>query len=150
MAGSLSSGLGRRRRLLPTADINVTSLVDIAFVLLIIFMITAPLMQGGIELELPRAAAQPLTPRDRFITVSVRQDGSIYVDTGGRPTRVSYAEFRASFRAIVAQRGTSNVMFRGDRRAPYGSVVRVLAAIREVSGETVRVNVVTEEEVLPQ
>ena len=74
--GGLSGGIG----LLPTADINVTSLVDIAFVLLIIFMITAPLMQGGIEVELPRAASQPLTPRDRFITVSVRQNGAIYVD----------------------------------------------------------------------
>lgn len=144
MAGGLSGGLGRRRRLLPTADINVTSLVDVAFVLLIIFMITAPLMQGGIEVELPRAQAQPLTPRDQYLTVSVRQDGSIYIDQ----TRVTYDEFRASFRAIVARRGTSNVFFRGDRRAPYGSVVRVFAAIRQVSTDNIRVSIVTEEEEL--
>jgi biopolymer transport protein TolR len=145
MAG-LSSGVsGGRRRLLPTADINVTSLVDIAFVLLIIFMITAPLMQGGIELELPRTAARPLTPRESIV-VSVSRDGTIYVDQ----TRVTYDEFRASFRAIVSRRGTSNVIFRGDRRAPYGSVVRVFAAIRQVGGDNLKVSIVTEEEDLPR
>jgi biopolymer transport protein ExbD len=146
MAGGLSSGIGGgRRRLLPTADINVTSLVDIAFVLLIIFMIAAPLMQGGIELELPRAAAQPLSPRESII-VSVRRDGTIYVDQ----TRVSYDEFRASFRAIVARRGTSNVIFRCDRRALYQNAIRVFAAIRQVGGDNLKVSIVTEEEELPQ
>ena len=60
---SLSGGLGRRKRLMPTADINVTSLVDVAFVLLIIFMITAPMMQGGVAIELPKAQGRPLAHR---------------------------------------------------------------------------------------
>src|SRR5512132_4212762 len=101
MVGSLR-GLGRRRRLLPTADINVTSLVDVAFVLLIIFMITAPMMQGGVAAELPRAEARPLTPREGII-VTVDRRGQIWIDQ----VRVSYDEFRASFRAVVAKRGTS-------------------------------------------
>ena len=131
--------------MLPTADINVTSLVDIAFVLLIIFMITAPLMQGGIELELPKASSRPLTERESIV-VSVRRDGTIYVDQ----TRVTYDEFRASFRAIVARRATSNVIFRADRRASYQNAIRVFAAMRQVGGDNLKVSIVTEEEELPQ
>jgi biopolymer transport protein ExbD/biopolymer transport protein TolR len=131
--------------MLPTADINVTSLVDIAFVLLIIFMITAPLMQGGIELELPKASSRPLTERESIV-VSVRRDGTIYVDQ----TRITYDEFRASFRAIVARRSTSNVIFRADRRASYQNAIRVFAAMRQVGGDNLKVSIVTEEEELPQ
>lgn len=121
---SLSGGLGRRKRLLPTADINVTSLVDVAFVLLIIFMITAPMMQGGVAIELPKAQGRPLAPKEGII-ITVDRSGRIFVDQ----TRVTYDEFRAAFRALVAKRGTSNVFLRGDRRAAYGEVVRVMAAM---------------------
>ncbi len=141
MAGSVSGhGLGlKRRRLQPVGDVNLVNLVDLAFVLLIIFMITAPLMQGGVEIELPRAATRPITPREGIV-VSVDRRGQIYIDR----TRVSYAEFQASFRAVVARRGASSVYLRGDRQAAYGDVVRVLAIIRE-SGVT-NVGVTTEAE----
>src|ERR1044071_7052129 len=137
--GSLGSGLGRRRRFLPTADINVTSLVDVAFVLLIIFMITAPMMQGGVPVELPRAEGRPLAPKEGII-VTVDRRGQIYVDQ----TRVSYDDFRAAFRALVAKRGTSNVYLRGDTRTNYGNVVRVMAAM-QAAGVT-KINLTTEEE----
>ncbi len=141
MAGGLmGGGLGRRRRLLPTADINVTSLVDVAFVLLIIFMITAPMMQGGVPVELPKAEGRPLAASEGII-VTVDRRGQIWVDQ----TRVSYEEFRAAFRALVARKRTSDVYVRGDRRASYGDVVRVLAAIR-ASGLSLKVNVTTEDE----
>jgi biopolymer transport protein ExbD/biopolymer transport protein TolR len=141
MAGGISGhGLGiRRRRLQPMGEVNLVNLVDLAFVLLIIFMITAPLLQGGVEIELPRAAARPITPRESII-VTVDRAGRIFIDR----TEVSYAEFQASFRALVARRATSSVYLRGDRRAQYGDVVRVLAIIRE-SGVT-NVGVTTEEE----
>jgi biopolymer transport protein ExbD/biopolymer transport protein TolR len=137
--GSLGSGLGRRRRFLPTADINVTSLVDVAFVLLIIFMITAPMMQGGVPVELPKAEGRPLAPREGII-VSVDRRGQIFIDE----LQVSYDDFRASFRAVVAKHGTSNVYLRSDRRAAYGDVVRVLAAMR-AAGVT-NVGLTTEDE----
>ncbi|HEY9382024.1 MAG TPA: biopolymer transporter ExbD [Gemmatimonadales bacterium] len=141
MAGGLmGGGLGRRRRLLPTADINVTSLVDVAFVLLIIFMITAPMMQGGVPVELPKAEGRPLAPSEGII-VTVDRRGQIWVDQ----TRVSYQEFRSAFRALVARKRSSDVYVRGDRRAAYGDVVRVLAAIR-ASGLSLKVNVTTEDE----
>src|SRR5688500_20281974 len=103
MLGGLG-GAGRRRRFLPTADINVTSLVDVAFVLLIIFMITAPLMQGGVVIELPKADARPLDPREG-ISVTVDRSGQIDVDQ----TRGSYGELRGALRALVARRGPSAV-----------------------------------------
>jgi biopolymer transport protein ExbD/biopolymer transport protein TolR len=126
MAGNLGGGLGRRRGGVPiTADINVTSLVDVAFVLLIIFMITAPMLQGGVDVQLPRAEARPLKVEEGLV-VTVDQDGRIFLDQ----TAVSYADFRVAFQAVVATRRPSGVYLRADRRVAYGQVTRVLAAIR--------------------
>ena len=73
-----------------SADINVTSLVDVAFVLLIIFMITAPIMQGGVEVELPKAEARPIAAKEGMV-VSVNQGGAIFIDdtqiTGVMPAK---------------------------------------------------------------
>ncbi|MDH3456194.1 MAG: biopolymer transporter ExbD, partial [Gemmatimonadota bacterium] len=89
-------GLGFRGSgdLRPTADINVTSLVDVAFVLLIIFMITAPIMQGGVDVQLPRAEARPLQPKEGLV-VSIDRAGRIFVDE----TPLTFADFRAAFPA---------------------------------------------------
>jgi biopolymer transport protein ExbD/biopolymer transport protein TolR len=140
----MGGGLGRRKRLMPSADINVTSLVDVAFVLLIIFMITAPMMQGGVQVELPRVRAAPITAGEG-ITVTVNRLGQIFVDQ----TRVSLADFRAAFRALVAKKSATDVYIRGDRRAPYGDVVRVLAVIQQ-SGLKIKVNMTTEDEEVPR
>ena len=107
------------------ADINVTSLVDVAFVLLIIFMITAPMMQGGVEVRLPRAEARPLESREALV-VTVDRRGRIWVDQAA----MRYDDFRASFRALVARRRPSGIYLRADRGVPYGDVVRALAVIR--------------------
>ncbi len=107
------------------ADINVTSLVDVAFVLLIIFMITAPMMQGGVEVRLPRAEARPLESRGALV-VTVDRRGRIWVDQAA----MSFADFRSSFRSLVARRRPSGIYLRGDRGVAYGDVVRVLAVIR--------------------
>ena len=115
----------RRFRAGFNADINVTSLVDVAFVLLIIFMITAPMMQGGVQVRLPRAEARPLEEQTG-ITVSVDRRGRIFVDQA----TFSYEDFRATFRALVARRKPAAIYLRADRGVPYGDVVRVLAIIR--------------------
>ena len=131
---------GRRRdRLVLNAEINVVSLIDVMMLLMIIFMITAPMMQGGVAIELPKAEARPLTPREGII-VTVDRSGQIYVDQN----RVTYDEFRAAFRAIVARRATSDVYLRGDRRAAYGDVVRVMAAMRAAGVKNI--NMTTEDE----
>lgn len=108
-----------------SADINVTALVDVAFVLLIIFMITAPMMQGGVDVQLPRAEARPLVPKEGLV-VSIDRQGRIYVDE----TPLSYEDFRATFGALVTRRRPGGVYLRSDERVPYGQVVRVLAVMR--------------------
>lgn len=121
------------------ADINVTSLVDVAFVLLIIFVITAPIMQGGVDVELPRAEARPLDPKAGLV-VSVDRQGRIYVDE----TALSLDDFRVTFGAIVRTRQPQGIYLRADRRVPYGTVVRVLALMRSSGVEDV--GLVAEEE----
>jgi biopolymer transport protein ExbD/biopolymer transport protein TolR len=127
VAGLLGGGGGLRGHgeLPLNADINVTSLVDVAFVLLIIFMITAPIMQGGVDVRLPRAEARPLEPQTGLI-VTVDREGRIFLDQ----TALSYDDFRATFPAFVRTKRPSGVYLRADARAAYGQVVRVLAAIR--------------------
>jgi biopolymer transport protein ExbD/biopolymer transport protein TolR len=124
MAGLLGMRPGGEMR--PAADINVTSLVDVAFVLLIIFMITAPIMQGGVDVQLPRAEARPLQPKEGLV-VSINRSGQIFVDE----TALSFEDFRAAFPAMVAARNPTGVYLRGDQRVQYGVVVRVLAVMRQ-------------------
>jgi biopolymer transport protein ExbD len=139
MAGGIRASGSRHRSLQPTADINVTSLVDVAFVLLIIFMIAAPMMQGGVDVQLPRAAARPLSMKEGLV-ITVDRSGQVFVDKD----RMSFTEFQAGIRSIIARRKPSGVYLRGDRGAAYGDVVRVLAAIREAG--VADVGLVAEEE----
>ncbi|HEX9704030.1 MAG TPA: biopolymer transporter ExbD [Gemmatimonadales bacterium] len=127
MAGLMGGGGGLRGHgeLPLNADINVTSLVDVAFVLLIIFMITAPIMQGGVDVRLPRAQARPLDPREGLV-VTVDRTGLIYLDQAG----LSYEDFRATFPAFVRTKRPAGVYLRADGRVPYASVVQVLAVIQ--------------------
>ena len=135
------TGLRTRSDLQLNADINVTSLVDVAFVLLIIFMITAPIMQGGVDVQLPRAEARPLQPKEGLV-VSIDREGRIFVDE----SPLSLADFRAAFPAIVSAREPSGVYLRADSRVDYGQVVRVLAVMRAAGiGE---VGLVAEPEVM--
>jgi biopolymer transport protein TolR len=126
MAASLGGGLGSQRGEIPLmADVNVTSLVDVMLVLLIIFMLTAPIMQGGVDVELPRAEARPLSPKEGMV-VTVNRDGRIFVDQ----TPVTYRDFRVTFRSLVATRKPTGVYLQADDRVRYGDVVRVLAVVR--------------------
>src|SRR5918911_636606 len=118
----------RRHRIggLPlNADINVVNLIDVMMLLMVIFMITAPMMHGGVDVALPRADARPLQPKSGLV-VTVNRDGDIFVEQA----RLSYAEFRASFKALAARQGREGIYLRADERVPYGAVVRVLAVMR--------------------
>jgi biopolymer transport protein ExbD/biopolymer transport protein TolR len=141
MAGGL--GIGSQGELPLNADVNVTSLVDVMLVLLIIFMITAPIMQGGVEVQLPRAEARPITANEGMV-VTVNRGGQIFVDQ----TKVSYNDFRVTFRSLVATRKPSSVYLRADRGVPYGDVVRVLAVVRASGVQNV--GLVAEEEEQPR
>jgi biopolymer transport protein TolR len=120
--------MSRRRRregLALNAEINVVSLIDVMLLLLVIFMITAPMMQGGVDVALPKADARPLEPKSGLV-VSVDRSGAIYVDE----TRMTLSEFRSSFRALASKRAKDGVYLRGDASVPYGVVTQVLAVMR--------------------
>jgi biopolymer transport protein TolR len=114
-----------RSRMPLNGEINVVSLIDVMMLLMVIFMITAPIMQGGVDVALPRAEVRPLEPKQGLV-VTVNRRGEIFVDQ----TRLSYSEFRASFRALATRRGRDGVYLRADQGVPYGTVVRVLAVMR--------------------
>jgi biopolymer transport protein ExbD/biopolymer transport protein TolR len=93
--------------------------------LMVIFMITAPIMQGGVDVTLPKAEARPLEPKSGLV-VTVDKNGGIHVDE----TVLTFAEFRATFKALASDRGKEGVYLRADAGVPYGDVVRVLAVMR--------------------
>lgn len=110
------------------ADVNMTNLVDVALVLLIIFMITAPIMQGGVQVALPRAEARPVTTSSG-VTVSVAADGKIYV--GDVPVS-SYEEFRTLYPQYVRGKGLREAYLRADSTVPYGRVLQVLGMMKKL------------------
>jgi biopolymer transport protein TolR len=115
----------RGERMAINAEINVVSLIDVMMLLMVIFMITAPIMQGGVDVNLPKAEAKPLEPKSGLV-VTIDKTGQISVDQ----TKLTYNEFHASFKALAAQRGKEGVYLRADEGVPYGTVVQVLAVMR--------------------
>jgi biopolymer transport protein TolR len=105
------------------ADINVTSLVDVAFTLLVIFIITAPILQGGIEVAIPRADVPPLTSEDAPFFITVMRDGQVFMEE----SPVTIAQLEASLPQLLAAGTIERVFIRADSLAPYGPVLRVMA-----------------------
>ncbi len=117
---------GGRRSLadLPlNAEINVTALVDVAFTLLVIFMITAPIMQGGIEVSIPRADVQALTSQEEPFFITVMRDGRIFMED----SEVTLAELEVGLPQLLAAGTIDRIYIRGDSLAPYGPVLRTMA-----------------------
>lgn len=108
-----------------TAEINVTSLVDVALTLLVIFIITAPMMQGGVEITMPRAQTQSV-PSNEGLTVTVDASGQVFIGQA----RVGLDEFARQFPAMVREKGASSVYLRADAGVPYGRVVQVLGLMK--------------------
>ena len=107
------------------AEINVVSLIDVMLLLLVIFMITAPMMQGGVDVALPKAEAKALDPKSGMV-VTIDKSGTVYVDE----TRMTLTEFRSAFRSLAAKRTSDGVYLRGDAGVPYGIVTQVIAIMR--------------------
>src|SRR5580765_6539187 len=114
----------RRHRYELNADVNVVSLIDVMLLLLVIFMITAPLMQGGVDIQLPKAESQPLESKDG-LNVTVTKDGLVYVGDEKMPL----SEFRLTFRALAKNRTKNGVYLRADKDVPYGWALQVMATM---------------------
>ena len=106
------------------ADINVTSLVDVAFTLLVIFIITAPILQGGIEVAIPRADVRPLTAADAPIFITIRPDGRVFLEE----SEVTIEALEAGLAQIVAAGGAERVYVQADSLAPWAPIIRAMAA----------------------
>jgi len=121
--------MSRRRRAERTplnAEINVVSLIDVMMLLMVIFMITAPIMQGGVDVKLPNADVTPLDPKSGLV-VTVDRAGQVFVDD----SKMSFEAFSASFKALAGKRSGQGVYLRADEGTPYGQVVRVMAVMRK-------------------
>ncbi len=118
---------GRRRRVRHARainEINMTPFIDVMLVLLIIFMVAAPLMMGGVPVDLPRTAAAPLNVDAKPITLSIRASGQVFVGD----TELRDDEIAARLNA-TAKGPDERVFVRGDRQAPYGRVAQVMAVV---------------------
>ncbi len=127
---------GRHRAEL-NAEINVVSLIDVMMLLLVIFMITAPMMQGGVDVKLPTGESKALDP-NRSLVVSVTRDGAVYVDR----TRMSLEELRVSFKTLAGDRARNGVLVRGDAGATVQQLVDVMAVLSAAGVESM--GIVTE------
>jgi len=122
------------------AEINVTPFVDVMLVLLVIFMVTAPMMQSGVEVDLPETKTQPMRMRDEPLILSVKKDGTLFV---GR-TEVPLEELAVKLGAIFEGRDTKELFLRADKDAAYGKVAQAMAAAREAGAS--KLGMVTEPE----
>jgi biopolymer transport protein TolR len=124
-AGSVYRGLRSRRGGTMLGEINVTPLVDVVLVLLLVFMVTAPMMSRGIDVSLP-VANQPQIPQQDRITVSVNAEGRVYI--ADRPVNIVLLE--EQIRALTAGRGDAVVYLRADEGLRYGQVIRVVDVVK--------------------
>ena len=125
MAGGPVGPAPRRRGRAPMSDINVTPLVDVMLVLLVVFMITAPLLTVGVPIDLPETEAAQLTDRDEPLVVSVDGDGRVYV----QEAEVAFDELSAKLRAILGARNETYIYVRGDKAIAYGRVMEVMGSL---------------------
>jgi biopolymer transport protein TolR len=120
------------------SDINVTPLVDVMLVLLIIFMVTAPILQQGVSIDLPKVTTGPLAGQEEQLVVNIAKTGQVYLND----TAYSLPDLTEKLRAIAVTRRDQPIYVRADQAVPYGQVMRTIAAVRQAG--VVRVGLVTE------
>src|SRR5215470_16366188 len=144
MAGALQARdkavRGHRRRAM--AEINVTPFVDVMLVLLIVFMVTAPLLTVGVPIELPESRGQQLQTNKEPLTISVQKDGKVYI----QETEVQLGDLATRLRAIAKSGYEETIFVRGDKGIDYGTVMKVMSRIK--AGGFTKVSLVTESEAL--
>ena len=120
------------------ASINVTPLVDVMLVLLVIFMVTAPIIQQGVSVDLPKAAGAPLASQTAPVVVSIDRAGRLSLGD----EVLSISDLSVRLRALVGKKADQQVYVRADQAVPYGQVMRAMGALREAG--LVKVGLVTD------
>ncbi|SDD93543.1 MULTISPECIES: protein TolR [Kordiimonas] len=123
--GRVEGARRRRGRYQPLAEINVTPFVDVMLVLLIVFMVTAPLLTAGVPVDLPKAAAKPLPQDSKPLEISINQNGAIFIVD----TETSLDELIPRLTAISGESRETRIYVRGDTKLDYGRVMEVIGAI---------------------
>ena len=124
----------RKRRKKLMSEINVVPYIDVMLVLLVIFMITAPLLSQGVKVDLPKAAAQPVDSQDReTLVVTVDREGRYFLDD----RRITSEELTRKVAAILKARPQTPVLIRGDRQSNYGEVVRAMTLLQSAGAPSV-------------
>lgn len=134
------SGRRRRARYQPIAEINVTPFVDVMLVLLIIFMVSAPLLTVGVPIDLPETQAKPLEGDVDPLTISITADGKVFL----QESEIDIDQLVARLEAIAAAGYEERILVRGDTTSDYGTVMRVMGRLNR-AGFT-RIGLVTTEE----
>ncbi len=119
------------------SEINIVPMVDVMLVLLIIFMIAAPMMQQGMPIDLPKTTTKPLPSKDEIQTVTVTKERAVMVNS----KRVDIKDLKAAVELLFAHKTDKEVFLRADAGVPYGFVVNCMGIIREAGVE--KVNIVT-------
>ena len=130
----------RKRRLM--GEINVVPYIDVMLVLLIIFMITAPLLTQGVQVELPDADASPITPEDlrnrEPLVLSIDREGRFYVNVGGNEDQpVDEATARQRVRVVLGRDAETPVLVKADERVPYGRVVQGMVILQQAGARKI-------------
>ncbi len=120
------------------SQINVTPLVDVMLVLLVIFMVTAPMMQQGVQVNLPKAETKALPAQEESVIVSIEKSGRVSINS----TEISAGDLRAKLSDMFASRSKKEVFLKADKDVPYGEVVKTMAEIKGAGIE--RLGMVTE------
>ena len=127
-----------RKKHRPMAEINVVPYIDVMLVLLIIFMVTAPMLMQGVKVDLPEANADPVENQDgEPLIVSVDASGKLYLNLGQEKQVLSLATIRDRVSAVIRRSPKKPVLVWGDRAVPYGEVVTVMVALQEAGAPSV-------------
>ena len=124
--------MAKASRRKPMSEINVVPYIDVMLVLLVIFMVTAPLMTQGIKVELPEAMSGPLEVDDDepMLVVSVKENGSYYMNVGQEEEAVPLKEVQSRAEKIIAARPDIKVLVEGDKNLPYGIIVDLMNTLQ--------------------
>ncbi len=122
---TFKTGNGRTARYQPMSEINVTPFVDVMLVLLVVFMITAPLLTVGVEIDLPKAEAESLSGDDEPLTVSIDAEGQLFL----QETQIALDELGPKLIAITGENPEARIFIRGDQAIDYGRVMQVMSTI---------------------
>ena len=125
IGGGSKANKRRNQRANAFSDINVTPMVDVMLVLLVIFMVAAPMMTSGVSVDLPQSSASPISGQDEPLSVSITADGKIFL----QKTRIELKDLRDKLNAVTGEKKDTRIFVRGDKTVDYGRIMQVVGEV---------------------